>query len=108
MTTKTNTTNPHKPTNAQRLAGAFVEVNACASMVLEMLDAVRAPEATDTSRLEAMASHMELMVQRIGYVNQVAANLACPGLLDAPRWSNWMNEPTTCDYTPDALPTVEG
>jgi hypothetical protein len=51
---------------------------------------------------------MELMVQRIGYVNQVAANLACPGLLDAPRWSNWMNEPTTCDYTPDALPTVEG
>jgi hypothetical protein len=106
MTTKTTT--PRKPTNVQRMAGAFVEVNACASMVLEMLDAVRAPEATDTSRLEAMASHMELMVQRIGYVNQVAANLACPGLLDAPRWSNWMNEPTTCDYTPDALPTVEG
>ena len=29
------------PTNAQRLAGAFVEVNACSSMLLEMLDALR-------------------------------------------------------------------
>jgi hypothetical protein len=51
---------------------------------------------------------MELMVQRIGYVNQVAANLACPGLLDAPDWANWMHEPTSCDYTPAALPNVEG
>lgn len=100
--------NKTTPTHAQRLAGAFVEVNACASMVLEMLDALRAPEATDTSRLEAMASHMELMVQRIGYINHVASNLACPGLLDAPDWANWMYEPTSCDYKPAVLPIVEG
>ena len=96
------------PTNAQRLAGAFVEVNTCASMLLELMDALRATEATEKSHLEAMASHMELMVQRIGYVNQVAANLACPGLLDAPSWSNWMTEPGTCDYVPAVLPTLEG
>jgi hypothetical protein len=94
-------------TNAQRLSGAFVEVNACASKLLEMLDALRAPEATEASRLEAVASHMELMVQRVGYVNQVASNLACPGLLDAPNWSNWMTEPGTCDYTPAVFPTPE-
>lgn len=81
----------------QRLAGAFVEANACASMLLEMMDALRVPETAATSRLEAMASCMELMVQRMGYVNQVAAHLACPGLLDVPHWSNWMSEPMTCD-----------
>ena len=94
--------NKTTPTHAQRLAGAFVEVNACSSMLLEMLDALRAPEALETSRLEAMTSHMELMVQRMGYVNQVAAHLACPGLLDAPNWSNWMRDPAVCDYTRNA------
>ena len=87
------------PTKDQCLAGAFVEANTCASMLIEMLDALRAPEALETSRLEAMTSHMELMVQRMGYVNQVAAHLACPGLLDAPNWSNWMRDPAVCDYT---------
>lgn len=87
-------------TTEQRLAGAFVEVNTCASMVLEMLEAMRDPEPVEGWRLEAMSSHMQLMVQRIGYVNQVAAHLTCPGLLDAPNWSNWMNEPTHCDYPP--------
>lgn len=95
------------PTNAQRLSGAFVEVNTCASMLLEMLNAMRDPEPVAGWRLESIVSHMELMLQRVGYVNQVASNLVCPGLLDAPNWSNWMNEPGTCDYTPAVFPTLE-
>lgn len=83
-------------TTEQRLTGAFVDVNTCASMVLEMLEAMRDPEPVDGSRLEAMAAHVVLMVRRIGYVNQVAAHLACPGLMDAPDWSNWMDEPSAC------------
>lgn len=100
MTTKTTTQN--------RLAGAFVELNASASMLLEMLDTLRAPESLDTNRLEALTSHLELMVQRMGYTNQLAAHLACPGLLDAPVWSNWMREPATCEFSPVDYSKLEG
>lgn len=82
------------------MAGAFVEVNSCACKVLEMLTALSELEGATTGPVLAMTAHLELMMQRIGYVNQVAADLACPGLLDAPDWSNWMNEPTRCDYSP--------
>lgn len=95
------------PTQAQRLSGAFVEVNTCTGYLLEVLDSLQGSEPIEGWRLEAIAAHMELMVRRIGYVNQVASNLSCPGLLDVPDWSNWMAEPGTCDYAPAVLPAAE-
>lgn len=94
------------PTNAQRLAGAFVEVNTCASLLLEMLDSLHNPEPVEGWRLEAMATHMELMVRRVGYVNQAAAHLACPGVLDAPDLADWMGGISVCltPRTGEALP----
>ena len=95
--------NQHKNyTTEQRLAGAFYDADQCACIAVETLDLICDPAFDDERQMLVMVSLLSLMVRRLAYINQFAAHLACPGLLEEPNWGNWMYDPVGRDYSPPA------
>lgn len=83
----------------EALHHCFMSVHVGITSALDLLSVMQEEnQATQSRTSESLAEAMTLLLQRAGWANQCASNMASPGLLDTANIMDWL-DPGHCVST---------